>query len=123
LVERAHPCYLLLGNLETDDFTVVAFPCGLLPEDYLSRGLQMIGAAGIVEGKPASVFLISLDPKALDNLAAQVLERLDAVVKRLLANPEIAERAGTAAFSAFMQHLISLPDLRSQSADETGAER
>jgi hypothetical protein len=56
LLERAYPCYLLLGNLETDDFTVMAFPGGPLPEDYLSRGLRMIGAAGIVEGKPQSVF-------------------------------------------------------------------
>jgi len=123
LLERAHPCYLLVGNLETSDFTVMAFPCGPVPEDYLSRGLRMIGGAGIVDGKPASVFLIPLDPKAVDVLAAQVSERLDAVLKRLLDTPEIAERAEAAAFSTFMQHLTSLPDSRSQSAGETGAER
>jgi hypothetical protein len=123
LLERAYPCYLLLGNLETDDFTVMAFPGGPLPEDYLPRGLRMIGAAGIVEGKLASVFLIPLDPKAVDVLAAQVTERLDAVVKRLFANPEIAERAEAAAFASFMEHLTSLSDPRSVGADGTGGKR
>lgn len=123
LLERAYPCYLLLGNLETDDFTVMAFPGGPLPEDYLSRGLRMIGAAGIVEGKPQSVFLVPLDSQAVDVLAAQVTERLDAVVKRLFANPEIAERAEAAAFASFMEHLTSLSDPRSVGADGTGGKR
>jgi hypothetical protein len=109
LLEQAHPCYLLLGNLETDDFTVMAFPGGPVPPDYFSRGLQMVGAAGIVDGKPISVFRVPLDSKAVETLAALVSERLDVLVKRLLANPEIAERAEAAAFSFYMQHLMTPP--------------
>ena len=112
LLEHAHPCYLLLGNFETGDFTVMAFPGGPVPENYFSRGLQVMGAAGIVDGKPATAILHPLDPLTVDALASQISARLDTHIGRLLANPEIAERAEAAAFSAFMQHLISLPAQR-----------
>lgn len=81
----------------------------------IAQRSEFVGVVGLVDGVPQTCLDVSLEAEEIQAATELVMRHIVAeVYARVTVKPELAERAESAAFAAFMQHLTSLPDTRTE---------
>ena len=110
LVSQARFSVFLLGNLHTRDFEIypVEAPVPAATDAaYDGRGLEFLGCAGIVEGRPRTELNGPLDDAAITALSQQYAGYVAGLLSARTQEPEVKDDS-----EAWLWRLWSLPDTR-----------